>query len=245
MISQDKNKINIKELALKAKKNDKSFLYYDNSKSKINSIIRKNSLPKYVLNYLWQSKIYKKEIVKHQELSEEIRVDIIKECVNNYPDSPWVSVLKNFLKSHNPKDGELKTLIESGNNTIVVECWDSKTINCFRINKQSELFEIIKNRTQYGNEYISKRITSIVINIFKDVPEMQISILDTILGIKNNFIIRNILEPVFRSTKINDDIVDHLLTNADVEAFKDIVRVAIHRNNINENMIAKIYLAIG
>ena len=74
----EKNEINFNILINKARKNDQDFLHYENSKTKINTIIRKNKLPDFVVNYLWQSKIYKKEIIKHQTITPDIRQDIIK-----------------------------------------------------------------------------------------------------------------------------------------------------------------------
>ena len=52
----EKNEINFNILINKARKNDQDFLHYENSKTKINTIIRKNKLPDFVVNYLWQSK---------------------------------------------------------------------------------------------------------------------------------------------------------------------------------------------
>ena len=134
-VTIDKNEINLKNLAIKARSGDKSFLYYDNSKSKINSIIRKNQLPKYVIEYLWQSKIYKKELVRNQKtLPQSIREDIIWNCLKVYKESPWTSILRNFLKIHSPTDKELSILIagsgDGGHDSIVLECWENKLDDC-------------------------------------------------------------------------------------------------------------------
>ena len=73
----NKEEINFNILINKARKNDLTFLHYENSKTKINTIIRKNKLPDFVIEYLWQSKIYKKELIKHQAITPSIRQDIL------------------------------------------------------------------------------------------------------------------------------------------------------------------------
>lgn len=247
MSGPDKNTLNIRELERKAGKGDKSFLYYDNSKSKINSIIRKNKLKPFVIEYLWKSKIYKKEIIKHQTLSDSIRRDIIEQCINHYPDSPWVSILRNFIKNHNPTEHEMKSLLFSEKQTsnLVLECWETKPLLCYRIGAQDLLYNIISSSSKYRNEYVSRRMNSILIKIFNQIDEMQIEVTRVICNLKNSFIIRDILTPLFKTTKVQDNVVDFLISELDVQTFKLVINPAIQRSNISDNMMAKILLAFG
>lgn len=243
----NKNEINLRNLISKAKKGDKSFLYYDNSKSKINSIIRKNQLPDFVIEYLWQSKIYKKELIRNQnKLPNIIREDILENCITAFSESPWTSILHNFLKLHNPSDAEIGVLIEPGpksHGSIVLECWESKPETCHRLGYDGLLYAVMTNVTS-KDDLTHKQIVNIISNVLLTIPEMQKPLLDEILTLNNEFTIRNLLTPVFKITAVSDFTVDYLLTHANRATFKDIIKYAMHRENISDNMMAKIYLAI-
>lgn len=243
-ITIDKNEINLRNLTTKARKNDKTFLYYDNSKSKINSIIRKNQLPDFVIEYLWQSKIYKKELVRNQKtLPNFVREDILDNCITAYSQSPWTSILRNFLKFHNPSHADLGVLLEdSTNDSIILECWECKPLDCYELKYDSKLYNVIrKNANKDG--IIHKQMVNIISNVLLTIPDMQVPLLNEILSLSNEFLIRNLLTPVFKITAVNDFTVNYLLSHANKETFKDIIKYAMHRENISDSMMAKIYLA--
>lgn len=250
-IALDKNEINLRNLFIKAKKGDKSFLYYNNSKSKINAIIRKNQLPNFVIEYLWQSKIYKKELIRNQKtLPQSVREDIINKCTTALVESPWTSILRNFLKFHNPTDKELQLLVGTPINklsgthdSIILECWEAKPEDCHRLQFDDLLYSVIV-RNSVKNGSIHKQIVNIISYILTSLPEMQKQLLDEILSTGNDFVVRNLLKPAFKITPVNDFTVDYLLTHSHNDTFKDIIKYAMHRENISNNMMAKIYLAI-
>ncbi len=243
----DRLKINLKTLAQKAKKDDKALLYYDNSKSKINSIIRKNQLPNFITSYLWQNKIYKKELVRNQKiLPEEIRKDIIDNCINSYTKNPWTSILRSFLKLHNPLDDEITTLINLPTNSCVaLECWDIKLHQCHNLNFDIKLYDLIKTKLVNLNEYESKRIIGIISTILSQIPEMRMPLMYELLNNSYRLTALHLLKAVLKITAINDEVINFMLTNTNETVFKDIIKYAIHRQNISDNMIAKIYLAVN
>lgn len=244
-----KYEINLKTLAKNARAGDKSFMYYNNSKPKINTIIRKNKLPDFIIEYLWQSKIYKKEIVRNQKhLPPSVREDIVYMCVRAYSNSPWTSILRNFLKSHNPTDAELMMLVSGGgdnehaHDSIVLECWDQRPNDCNRLKLAKLLYPvIIRNSDKEG---FHKQIVNIVSKVIEDYPELEKELFDNILSINNDIVIGSILIPVFKITKLNDFSVDYLLSHTSKAMFKTIIKNAMHRENISDNMMAKLYLAI-
>lgn len=246
----DKNLINLKNLSIKAKKDDKSFLYYDNSKSKINSIIRKNQLPDYIISYLWQSKIYKKELVRNQKnLPQEVRKDIIDNCLSALSESPWTSILRNFLKNHEPTGPEIMQLMNvpssaKSHNGIILECWENVPYICFSLGMDNKFYNILRSEMANASDYKLRRIVSIMSNIINSIPEMRIPLMQTVLENNNEFATRQILVSVFKTTTVGDDVADYLLTHAKKSIFKEVAKHAIQRHNISENMIAKIYLAM-
>jgi hypothetical protein len=242
----DKNEINLRNLTAKAKKDDKTFLYYDNSKSKINSIIRKNQLPGFVIEYLWQSKIYKKELVRNQKnLPKFVREDILENCITGYSQSPWTSILRNFLKLHNPSSADLGVLLATPTHeSVVMECWDCMPKECHKLGHDLVLYDVIRKNANSKDGMIHKQIVNIISNVLLTIPDMQKPLLDEILSLSNQFLIRNLLTPVFKITAVNDFTVNYLLSHANKETFKDIIKYAMHRENISDSMMAKIYLAI-
>lgn len=251
-----KEEVNLKLLTSKAIKNDKSFLYYDNSKSKINTIIRKNKLEDFVVEYLWASKIYKKEILKHQVLTNYIRKDVIYNCKHNYPSSPWVSVLKNFLKLHNPTKKELESLIRKDytpdtnkprNKELVIMCWEVIPKKCYEFGFKEDFIHILKNIMTFiyrTKNFDSNRLNYTIVSIFKSVEEMRIPMLEAINTSVNSPLIIEVLLPVVKSVKMTDEVVDYMMTNYNKRVFKNLMKSAIHKENLSENMTAKVYLTL-
>jgi len=257
-MSEEKNEVNLKILYAKALKNEKSFLYYENSKSKINTIIRKNKLPDYVVEYLWQSKIYKKEVVKYQSLTPKIREDIIKTSCTSYLKSPWTSVLINFLKEHNPTEDEVsyllsnKSLTDSGLSptdvykqkmSIILDCWSMCPDICHKIDADEMLYKILNSTNAPMTEHNLRRIISAVSHIISKIPDMRMTLLGNIVK-DSEWVINKILGPALKGIFIEDEIVSYLLKNLKSSTFKNLVKMAMHRENVSENMIAKIYLTI-
>jgi len=238
----EKNEINLNILINKAKNNDIDFLHYDNSKTKINTIIRKNKLPDFVIEYLWQSKIYKKGIVKYQFLSLNIRQNIIKNC--NTFSAPWPSLLINFLKYHKPTKEELNILLYNNNISLILDCWDLQPDICLELGVDNLLYEIIKKSSSIKNEHDYRRIVRITSYIISKIPSIRFNLLDEIIKTPDYLIIK-ILEPALKSIHLDDDIVNYLIIKLKGNVFKSLTKMAISRDNINENMIAKIYLFLN
>lgn len=242
----EKNEINFNILINKAKKNDQTFLHYENSKTKINTIIRKNKLPDFVNEYLWQSKIYKKEIIKHQILTQNIRQNIIDNYTNI--SSPWPSIFIGFLKYHKPTKEELSLFlsVETYTNakvSLILDCWDLQPDMCLELGAEELLYDIIQNYSVTRNEHDYRRIVRIISYIISKMPTIRFVLLDEIVKTSDYLIIK-ILEPALKSIYLDDDIINYLLTNLKKNIFKSLTKIAIHRDNISESMIAKIYLAI-
>jgi hypothetical protein len=246
-----KNELNIKNLYQKAKENNKKFLYYPHSKSKLNTIIRKNKLHDLVVSYLWQSDLYKKELTKHQDLSKEIRQDIIDNVLMNAQTTPWPSVFRNFLKLHNPTDDEItelftrKTASDDVKSNIYLECWELRTQQCSEmINISDTFYPIMNDLYSYRSTYVVRRIHSICKTILTDVPSLRVDLIEEISKISIKTITLEILQPIFKSMKVSDELVNLLLRYIDRDIFKDIMQNPIAKNNISDTMLAKILLTV-
>jgi len=236
----EKNEINFNILINKAKNNDQAFLHYENSKTKINTIIRKNKLPDFVIEYLWQSKIYKKEIVKHQSLTPNIRQNIIEN--HKTLNAPWPSILINFLKYHKPTKEEISIFLY-GNVSLILDCWDLQPDICLELGADILLYEIIRKYSGTKNEHDFRRIVRITSYIISKIPSIRFNLLNEIIETSDYLTIK-ILEPALKSIYLDDDIINYLLIKLKKDVFKSLTKIAIHRDNINESMIAKIYLMI-
>lgn len=237
----NKEEINFNILINKARKNDLTFLHYENSKTKINTIIRKNKLPDFVVNYLWQSKVYKKELIKHQIITSNIRQDILNNYTNE--NSPWPSILIGFLKYHKPLKEELEPFFYTNSRiSLILDCWDLQPDICLELGADSILYDIIRNYST-RNEHDYRRIVRITSYIISKMPTIRFRLLDEIIKTSDHMIIK-ILGPALKSIYLDDDIVNYLLIKLKKNVFKSLTQIAINRDNISESMIAKIYLAV-
>jgi len=242
----EKNEVNFNILINKARKNDQTFLHYENSKTKINTIIRKNKLPDFVVDYLWKSKIYKKELIKHQTITPSIRQDIIENYNNK--NSPWPSVLIGFLKYHKPSKEELSLFLQvedinTANISLILDCWDLQPDMCLELGAEKILYHIIQIYYTLRSEHDYRRIVRITSYIIFKMPTIRFALIDEILS-TSDYIIVKILEPALKSIFLDDEVVNYLLTKLKKSTFKSLTKIAIHRDNISESMVAKIYLTV-
>lgn len=247
-----KYEINFKSLIKNARINNKLFLHYDNSKSKINTIIRKNVLPGFVIEYLWQNKAYKKELIRNQKtLPPSIREDVVRSCIIAYSSSPWTSILRNFLKLHSPTQEELNILVNAGgladgtfpgHDSIILECWEHRSYDSFTLGFDQMLLPVIIRNIDKEEHH--KQIVTVTSIIIEKYPTLIKELFDTILSVNNDMIVRQLLIPVFKVTKLNDFAVDYLLSHTKKPLFNSIIKNAMHRENISDNMLAKLLLAL-
>lgn len=221
--------ISLKDLIQESSLNNKSWLYTTNVKNRIKNIIRKEKLPPEVVNFLWEKRDLRWDIVRYQTISE----DTMKFIIDNYDNKKEISrpIYKEMLISQKITDDVLDYFANfQRKEELIFETWKNIPERMHEKFDIKSFFNLIEfDGYIYYSKYIQTLVTilkkKIFLSMFLDY------IIDRNLSIMINVQGEIFLEILCSSVFFDDDSISKLSKILESNLFRKYTEYIISRGN--------------
>jgi len=224
--------ISLKDLIRESSQNNKSWLETTNVKNRIKNVIKKEKLPIDVVEFLWQKRELRWDIVKYQVLSD----DMMKFVIDNFDNKKEISrpIYKEMLISQKISDDVLDYLGSvARSQELVLEAWKNIPERMHQKFDIKNFYSFLELEGTYNNlAYIQtivliskkKMFLSMLLNYIID---KELSELVQLMGGK-------FLETLCTGVFFDDDSIDKLSKILTPELFKKHTEYIISRGNCSK-----------
>ena len=150
--------ISLKDLIQESVQNNKSWLETTNVKNRIKNVIKKEKLPINVVEFLWQKRELRWDIVKYQSISD----DMMKFIIDNFDNKKEISrpIYKEMLISQKLSDDVLDYLGSTARSQeLVLEAWKNVPDRMHQKFDIKNLFSFLEvEGTYYNIAYIKCKV---------------------------------------------------------------------------------------
>lgn len=232
--------ISLKDLIQESASNNKSWLDTTNVKNRIKNVIKKEKLPIDVIDFLWQKRELRWDIVRYQVLSD----DIMKFVIDNYDNKQEISrpIYKEMLISQKISDEVLDHLANTPRKQeLVFETWKNIPERMHEKFDIKNLFSFIElDGNIYQQAYIQILVTilkkKVFLSMFLDY------LLDRNLSIMINERGQMFLETLCSGVFFDDDSIDKLSKILEPDLLRKCTEYIISRGNCSNTTKALLLL---
>jgi len=232
--------ISLKDLIQESVQNNKSWLETTNVKNRIKNVIKKEKLPINVVEFLWQKRELRWDIVKYQSISD----DMMKFIIDNFDNKKEISrpIYKEMLISQKLSDDVLDYLGSTARSQeLVLEAWKNVPDRMHQKFDIKNLFSFLEvEGTYYNIAYIQTIVTiskkKIFLSMLLDyILDRELSELVVLMGEK-------FLETLCTGVFFDDSAIDKLSKILTPELFKKHTEYIISRGNCSNSTKALLLL---
>lgn len=224
--------ISLKDLIRESSQNNKSWLETTNVKNRIKNVIKKEKLPIDVVEFLWQKRELRWDIVKYQVLSD----DMMKFIIDNFDNKKEISrpIYKEMLISQKISDDVLDYLGSvARSQELVLEAWKNIPERMHQKFDIRNFYSFLELEGTYNNlayihtiVLISKK--KIFLSMLLDyIIDKELSELVQLMG-------GRFLETLCTGVFFDDDSIDKLSKILTPELFKKHTEYIISRGNCSK-----------
>lgn len=221
--------ISLKDLIRESSQNNKSWLETTNVKNRIKNVIKKEKLPLDVVEFLWQKRELRWDIVKSQTLSD----DMMKFVIDNFDNKKEISrpIYKEMLISQKISDDVLDYLGSvARSQELILEAWKNIPERMHQKFDIKNFYSFLELEATYNNlayiqtiVLISKK--KVFLSMLLDyIIEKELSELVQLMG-------GRFLETLCTGVFFDDDSIDKLSKILTPELFKKHTEYIISRGN--------------
>ena len=224
--------ISLKDLIRESSQNNKSWLETTNVKNRIKNVIKKEKLPIDVVEFLWQKRELRWDIVKYQVLSD----DMMKFVIDNFDNKKEISrpIYKEMLISQKISDDVLDYLGSvARSQELVLEAWKNIPERMHQKFDIKNFYSFLELEGTYNNfAYIQ---TIVLISKKKMFLSMLLDyIIDKELSELVQLMGGKFLETLCTGVFFDDDSIDKLSKILTPELFKKHTEYIISRGNCSK-----------
>ncbi len=224
--------ISLKDLIRESSQNNKSWLETTNVKNRIKNVIKKEKLPIDVVEFLWQKRELRWDIVKYQVLSD----DMMKFIIDNFDNKKEISrpIYKEMLISQKISDDVLDYLGSvARSQELVLEAWKNIPERMHQKFDIRNFYSFLELEGTYNNlAYIQ---TIVLISKKKMFLSMLLDyIIDKELSELVQLMGGKFLETLCTGVFFDDDSIDKLSKILTPELFKKHTEYIISRGNCSK-----------